>query len=168
RTMAIGYARLETIKRTADWGALCKLGYITRRGKFAGRGDLIAGPITVLPPNAPARFKKGEVLWLEADQSERMGQVAAIEIVIALPADLTRDDLIEIARSFAKLIMQQFGVAITFAIHSANDDHKDPARRNPHAHLLVTSRAVTPKGLAPRRIASLLPTCTGRRTELGT
>ncbi len=168
--MPIGYARLETIKRTADWGALCKLGYIARRGKFAGRGDLIAGPITVLPPNAPARFKKGEVLWLEADQSERIGQLAAIEIVIALPddKDLTRDDLIAIARSFAMLIMQQFGVAITFAIHSANDDHEDPARRNPHAHLLVTSRAVTPKGLAPRRIASLLPTCTGRRTELGT
>jgi hypothetical protein len=157
------FARLETVKRSPTWGAVAKLGYLCRRGRFAAREDLVAGPRQVLPPSAPRRFRREVVLWSEADAAERPGNVAAVEIVLALPLDgCSRHDWIEIALIFAQIIAYHYGVAITVVVH-AGTNAGDGADANPHAHLLITSRAVTPQGLAPRRIDALLPTMTGWR-----
>lgn len=70
----------------------------------------------------------------------------AREYLVALPAELSAEQRLTLARTFSREIADRYDVAVDLAIHAPRPEG-DP--RNFHAHLLATTREVTPEGLGP-------------------
>jgi MobA/MobL family len=64
-----------------------------------------------------------------------------------LPPELDPQQRIALARSFSREIADRYGVAVDLAVHEPRPDG-DP--RNFHAHILTTTRAMTPTGLGAK------------------
>ena len=80
-------------------------------------------------------------LWNAAEAAERRKDArTAREWVVALPAELSPSERIELARDFARHLVKTYGVAADIAVHRP---HRDGDDRNHHAHILTTTRAVT-------------------------
>ena len=87
-------------------------------------------------------------LWNAAEAAEaRKDARTATEIVVALPHELSDAEQLELTRTFAAHLADRYGAGVDFAIHRPDDD-KDV--RNIHAHLLMTTRQVTPEGLGEK------------------
>ncbi|HEV2702718.1 MAG TPA: MobA/MobL family protein [Steroidobacteraceae bacterium] len=90
-------------------------------------------------------------LWNVVERSEpRANARVAREYVVALPHELNGAQRTLLARSFAQEISDRYGNAVDLALHQPRSDP-----RNFHAHLLSTTREVTPHGLGPKTIAEL-------------
>lgn len=101
-------------------------------------------------------------LWNTAEKAERRSNSrVAREYQVALPAELSSEQRTALARAFSREIADRYNVAVDLAIHAPRPDG-DP--RNFHAHLLATTREVTPEGMGPHTGVDM----TGEaRTELG-
>jgi ATP-dependent exoDNAse (exonuclease V) alpha subunit len=104
----------------------------------------------------PSDIQKGEAewardrsqLWNAAEVAEgRRNSVVAQEYQISLPHELTASQRLDLARKFSRDLADRHGAAIDLAIHNPRPD-SDP--RNFHAHLLATTREVTPAGLGAK------------------
>lgn len=85
-------------------------------------------------------------LWNAAEHAEsRRNARVAREFVVALPHELTHERRLLLTRQFAQELADRYGNAIDFAIHAPRGDP-----RNFHAHLLATTREITPDGLGPK------------------
>jgi ATP-dependent exoDNAse (exonuclease V) alpha subunit len=103
-------------------------------GQFAGQ------------PLAWARNR--EQLWNAADHAEkRYNARVAREYQVTLPSELNAEQRLSLARAFSREIAERYGVAVDLAVHEPRPGG-DP--RNFHAHLLSTTRAVTPAGLGAK------------------
>jgi hypothetical protein len=99
-------------------------------------------------------------LWNAVERSEpRPNARVAREYVLALPHELNAAQRTILARSFAQEISDRYRNAVDLAVHQPRTDP-----RNFHAHLLATTREVTPQGLGPKTIAELNGS---QRFELG-
>jgi hypothetical protein len=99
-------------------------------------------------------------LWNAVERSEpRANARVAREYVLALPHELNANQRIALARGFAQEISDRYRNAVDLALHQPRSDP-----RNFHAHLLSTTREVTPQGLGPKTIAELNGS---QRFELG-
>jgi hypothetical protein len=99
-------------------------------------------------------------LWNLVERSEpRANARVAREYVLALPHELNAAQRTILARSFAQEISDRYRNAVDLAVHQPRTDP-----RNFHAHLLATTREVTPQGLGPKTIAELNGS---QRFELG-
>lgn len=99
-------------------------------------------------------------LWNAVEHSEpRANARVAREYVLALPHELNVEQRTVLARSFAQEISDRYRNAVDLALHQPRSDP-----RNFHAHLLSTTREVTPQGLGPKTIAELNGS---QRFELG-
>lgn len=89
-----------------------------------------------------------ERLWNAAESAEKRKDArVAREFELALPSELTADQRRELAIDYAKSIVEQYGVAADVAIHEPN---RRGDQRNHHAHILITTRAITPDGLGAK------------------
>ncbi len=104
----------------------------------------------------PSDIKEGEAewardrsqLWNAAEVAEgRRNSIVAQEYQISLPHELTVPQRLELARKFSRDLADRHGAAIDLAIHNPRPDND---RRNFHAHLLATTREVTPAGLGAK------------------
>lgn len=87
-------------------------------------------------------------LWNTAEKTERQSNSrVAREYMVALPPELSAEQRTALARTFSKEIADRYNVAVDLAIHAPRPEG-DP--RNFHAHLLATTREVTPEGLGPK------------------
>ena len=87
-------------------------------------------------------------LWNAAELAEkRSNSRVAREFQVALPSELPPGRRLELARGFAKEISDRYGVAVDLAVHDPKEGG-DP--RHFHAHLLATTREVTPTGLGAK------------------
>lgn len=87
-------------------------------------------------------------LWNSAESAEKRKDARiAREFELALPSELTADQRRELAIDYAKSIVEQYGVAADVAIHEPN---RRGDQRNHHAHILITTRAITPEGLGAK------------------
>jgi hypothetical protein len=99
-------------------------------------------------------------LWNAVERSEpRANARVAREYVLALPHELNVEQRTHLARSFAQEISDRYRNAVDLALHQPRSDP-----RNFHAHLLSTTRELTPQGLGPKTIAELSGS---QRFELG-
>ncbi len=99
-------------------------------------------------------------LWNAAEHAEpRRNARVAREFILALPHELSPPARTQLARRFAQDIADRYGSAVDLAIHAPRGD-----ARNFHAHLLSTTREITPDGLGPKTTLELNGT---RRHELG-
>jgi len=91
-----------------------------------------------------------QALWDRADAAERrQDSRTAREYEIALPAELPWSERQRLAEAFAQHLVARFGVAVDLAIHepAADGEHDE---RNHHAHLMTTTRSVTPDGMGKK------------------
>src|SRR3546814_18584949 len=88
------------------------------------------------------RGESGAVNWNAAEQAERRKNwTVAREYEIALPAELSAGARRELALGLAREISERHGVAVDVALHAPG---REGDHRNPHAHLLSTTRPTGP------------------------
>src|SRR5258708_37029661 len=84
-------------------------------------------------------------LWNTAEHAEKRHNArVAREYQVSLPAELNAGQRIALARAFSRHLAERYRVAVDLAVHEPRPGG-DP--RNFHAHLLTTTREVTPAGL---------------------
>lgn len=89
-----------------------------------------------------------ESLWNQAEAAEkRKDAKVAREWELALPHELDRKEQIALAKEFAGKLVERYGVAVDVCIH---EPHREGDQRNTHAHLLTTTRQITPEGLTAK------------------
>jgi len=167
--MAIAFARARYISRSTGGSAARSAAYNAR----AEIGDERTGEVfyfkhrdapehheVLLPENADAKFSDASALWNAAEAAERRkdSQVAR-EIVMALPAnaEVSNEDRIELARSFAKEHFVAKGLAVQLDIHAPHGGDLESERANWHAHLLITTRRIDGDHLSATKARDLAP-----------
>lgn len=114
--------------------------YTRRRG--------VEATFTVAPVDAPAWAHQPEALWNAAERAEtRKNSTLAREVELALPSFLDPEDRQHIAEQFAAELVERYKVAVSVAIHEPSRHGDD---RNYHAHILFTTRDMTPDGLGKK------------------
>jgi hypothetical protein len=89
-----------------------------------------------------------ERLWNTAEHAEKRHNArVAREYQVTLPAELDPVRRVALARTLAQEIAERYKVAVDLSVHEPRPDG-DP--RNFHAHLLTTTREVTPAGLGAK------------------
>jgi MobA/MobL family len=84
-------------------------------------------------------------LWNAAEAAEKRKDArVAREYELALPHEVTKQQRAELTRAYALEIANRYNVAVDFAIHKP---HREGDTRNYHAHVISTTREVTPTGL---------------------
>ena len=93
-----------------------------------------------LPEYAPQEWKDREQLWNAVEEVETAKDSRlAREFVVALPIELSREQLIELLQDFIREQFVADGMCADAAIHDT-DGH------NPHAHILLTVRPLDEQG----------------------
>jgi hypothetical protein len=101
-------------------------------------------------------------LWNSVENAEtRKNARVATEIQVTLPFELPSARRLEMARTFSQEIANHYRVAVDLAVHDPRPSG-DP--RNFHAHLLLTTREVSPAGLGAK---AGLDMQTSERVRLG-
>jgi len=167
--VAIQFARARYISRSTGGSAVRSAAYNGRAAITAERTgevfhfrhrDAPAHHAVLLPEGAAERFADSGVLWNAAEAAERRrdAQVAR-EIVLALPADaeVTTEDRIALARSFAARHFVSQGLAVQLDIHAPHEAEAESERANWHAHLLITTRRLEGERFAPKKARDLEP-----------
>ncbi|MFN3828402.1 MAG: MobQ family relaxase [Micavibrio sp.] len=157
--MAIYHCSLRVFTRSQGHSAVAAAAYragVTLTDERAGRVHRyearhgVIDTFLLLPAGAPASFTSREVLWNAAEAAEnRKNSCVAREVILALPHELSDDGRASLARDMALWLVERYRVAVDVAIHApvAKDGHD---HRNHHAHLLFTTRALTPDGFAAK------------------
>jgi MobA/MobL family len=89
-----------------------------------------------------------ERLWNTAEHAEkRHNAKTAREYQVSLPVELPAERRIALARAFSQEIAERYKVAVDLSVHAPRTGSD---ARNFHAHLLTTTREVTPAGLGAK------------------
>ena len=118
--------------------------------KLHGVGDKIIHDYTrkkgvvhkeiILPKDAPPEFKDRETLWNAVEKRERRDDSRLLrEIDAALQTEFTLQENIALLREFVRENFVDKGMIADLAIHDKGDG-------NPHVHIKLTLRDVTPEG----------------------
>ena len=87
-------------------------------------------------------------LWNAAEAAEkRKNSCLGREIVLALPSELNREERRNLAVAMASHLAERYAVAVDVAIHQPSRHGDD---RNHHAHILMSSRRITPEGFGEK------------------
>ena len=155
--MAIFHLQVNTVSRSAGRSATAAAAYRAgekivdeRTGEihdYTRKGGVEASALFA-PAGAPEWAADRAQLWNAAEGAEkRKNSTVAREFVIALPAELSADERQALAYDFARALVERHGVAVDACIHAPG---KDGDERNHHAHILMTTRRMTPEGLAEK------------------
>lgn len=94
----------------------------------------------LLPPNAPEEYADRQTLWNAVDAAEKQANAqTARSVIVALPQELTREQNLDLIREYCQRQFVDKGMICDLCIHDAGDG-------NPHAHLLLTMRAMDEDG----------------------
>jgi hypothetical protein len=105
---------------------------------YSKKGGVVYKEI-ILPENAPPEYQDRETLWNAVEHREkRCDARLAREIEVALQTEFDLRENIELLREYAKENFVDKGMIVDFAIHNNEG--------NPHTHMMLTTRHVTPEG----------------------
>jgi Ti-type conjugative transfer relaxase TraA len=167
--VAIQFARARYISRSTGGSAVRSAAYNAREAITADRTgalyyfkhrDAPEHHEVLLPDGADPRFADSAFLWNAAEAAEkRKDAQVAREIVLALPAnaELTVEDRIELARSFAEQHFVSKGLAVQLDVHAPHEGDSESERANWHAHLLITTRRIEGAVFAAKKARDLDP-----------
>lgn len=113
----------------------------------------IVSTFIVAPPDAPAWVFDRAALWTAAEKAERHPRACvAREVVFTIPREIAPADRESFVRHMLRPYVRR-GAVCDVAIHapSAADGGEQP-----HAHILITERALTPTGFAKNKNDALL------------
>lgn len=166
--MAIFFMQISSVTRSSGRRATAAAAYRAgervrdeRSGElinFGRRRDVLHTEI-FLPRQfdalAIAWARDRERLWNTAEHAEKRHNArVAREYQLNLPSELDAGRRIELARNFSREIAERYKVAVDLAVHEPRAGG-DP--RNFHAHLLTTTREVTPAGLGAKAGLDVTP-----------
>jgi len=104
----------------------------------------------------PRQFDASEVAWARNRErlwnavehvEKRHNAKVAREYQVTLPSELSAAQRVALARAFSREIAERYKVAVDLAVH---EPRPEGDARNFHAHLLTTTREVTPAGLGAK------------------
>jgi len=111
---------------------------------YAARSQSVDHTEIISPIDAPDFCKGRTQLWNTVELSEkRKDAQVAREVEIALPRELSLEQNVELAREFVKSSFVDAGMVADLCIHDAKGD-------NPHAHIMLTTRHLTPEGFGKK------------------
>ncbi len=159
--MASFYLQISSVARAAGRRATAAAAY--RAGErirdertaevinFSRRRDVLHAEIFLPSQFGPAEAawaRDRERLWNTAEHAEKRHNArVAREYQVTLPVELDSARRVALARAFAQEIAERYKVAVDLAVH---EPRTDGDARNFHAHLLTTTREVTPTGLGAK------------------
>ncbi len=105
----------------------------------------IAHTEILLPDGAPSALNDRETLWntIEGCEKRKDAQLAR-EFTLALPRELALEDNITLTREFVQKEWVDKGMIADVCLHN------DTGEQQPHAHVMLTLREVTPAGLGQK------------------
>ena len=108
------------------------------------RRDDLDGAEILAPREAPAWAQDRAQLWnaVEAAERRKDAQVAR-EVRVAIPRELRPDDGRALVRDYAQRAFVDRGMVADLAYHGGQGE-------NPHAHIMLTTRPLTPEGFGPK------------------
>ena len=151
--MAIYHFSVGTISRGAGQSAVSAAAYRScseltseadgRTVDYTHKGGLVYSEI-MTPDNAPDWMKDRAKLWngVEARENRKDARTART-VDLSLPAELSKDEQIELAREFVKHEFVSRGMVADLNIHDKGDG-------NPHVHVMLTTREIEGEGLGKK------------------
>jgi Ti-type conjugative transfer relaxase TraA len=109
---------------------------------YLGKGGTVHAEI-MAPAGSPAWVHDRDVLWNRVEESEfRKDSQLARVIEVGLPIELSADERVALVRDYVAKEFVSKGMIADFCIRGDTN--------NPHAHILLTLRGVTPAGFGPK------------------
>lgn len=150
--MAIFHLSMKVISRANGQNAVASAAYRsgellvdekTGEEKFYSR--TFAPETHILAPNhSPEWVFNRQKLWNEVENAElRINSQVAREVQIALPLELSNEQQTELTKNFIQDVFVSRGMVADIGIHR---DHAE----NPHAHVMLTTREITPDGFTTK------------------
>ncbi|WP_162141962.1 Ti-type conjugative transfer relaxase TraA [Aureimonas ureilytica] len=88
-------------------------------------------------------------LWNTVETSEKRSDAKyAIDLIVALPRELTEAQNIDLVREFVRVNYTEHGRVVDWAYHAPEDK-----QHNPHAHIMSTVRPLTDTGFGSKTVA---------------
>lgn len=159
--MALYHFHISSVGRSAGRRATAAAAYRAgerlrdersgRQYNYSRRKDVVHTEIFLpahLAGAADAWAASRERLWNTAERAEKKSNSrVAREYQVTLPHELSSAQRLALARALSRELTERYKVAVDLAVHLPRADG-DP--RNFHAHLLTTTREVTPQGLGAK------------------
>jgi Ti-type conjugative transfer relaxase TraA len=155
--MAIYHLHVKVIGRKAGSSAVASAAYrsgsplrderLERSHDFSGKRGVVHS-VVMLPDTAPKAWSDGERLWNDVEAFEvRKDAQLAREVEFAIPREMNERQGIELARDFARSEFVGLGMIADLNVHW---DIGEDGLAKPHAHVMLTMRAVDEDGFGPK------------------
>lgn len=149
--MAIYHLSMKIISRNSGYSAVASAAYRSGSLMLDERTGLthdytrksgVAEAVILTPATAPAWCTNRAELWNAVEKAERRkNSQLAREIELAIPRELPQDAARETVLAFVRENFVSQGMIADVAFH-----HMD--KTNPHAHIMLTTRAIGPAGFS--------------------
>jgi Ti-type conjugative transfer relaxase TraA len=155
--MAIYHLHVKVIGRKSGSSAVASAAYrsgsrlrderLDRSHDFSGKRGVVHSEV-MLPENAPEAWGDRERLWNDVEAFEiRKDAQLAREVEFAIPREMSEAQGIELARDFARGEFVDRGMIADLNVHW---DMAEDGSPKPHAHVMLTMRAVDETGFGPK------------------
>src|SRR5690349_15080006 len=155
--MAIYHLHVKVIGRKSGASAVASAAYrsgsrlrderLDRSHDFSAKRDVVHSEV-MLPEKAPEAWSGRERLWNDVESSEvRKDAQLAREVEFAIPREMTQAQGIELARDFVQSEFVGRGMIADLNVHW---DMAEDGMPKPHAHVMLTMRAVDENGFGPK------------------
>lgn len=155
--MAIYHFSVKVISRASGRSAVAAAAYrsadrlhderLDRDHDFTSKSGIVHSEV-LLPENAPDEWRDRERLWndVEAFEKRKDAQLSR-EVEFAIPREMTQAQGIELARDFAQAEFVDRGMIADLNVHW---DIGADGLAKPHAHVMLTMRAVGEDGFGAK------------------
>lgn len=155
--MALYRLEMQNVSRSAGVSSVAKAAYRHRcemtdertgeihGKKSANRDDLVYAEI--LAPEGTPEFltRSSNDLWNFVEKTEKRKDArTAKEFKITLPCELTNEQNTKLLKEYLIKNFVDKGIICDFVIHNDKDN------KNPHAHVMITTREITPNGFGKK------------------
>ena len=155
--MAIYHLHVKVIGRKSGASAVASAAYrsglrlrderLDRAQDFSAKRGVVHSEV-MLPENAPEALRDRERLWNDVEAFEiRKDAQLAREVEFALPREMTQAQGIELARDFVQAEFVDRGMIADLNVHW---DMAEDGMPKPHAHVMLTMRAVDENGFGQK------------------
>jgi Ti-type conjugative transfer relaxase TraA len=155
--MAIYHLHVKVIGRKSGSSAVASAAYrsasrlhderLDRSHDFSAKRGVVHSEV-MLPENAPQAWSDRERLWNDVEAFEiRKDAQLAREVEFAIPREMSESDGIELARDFVRGEFVDRGMIADLNVHW---DMAEDGMPKPHAHVMLTMRAVDENGFGPK------------------
>lgn len=155
--MAIYHLHVKVIGRKSGSSAVASAAYrsasrlrddrLERSHDFSNKRGVVHSEV-MLPENAPETWSDRERLWNDVETFEnRKDAQLAREIEFAIPREMTQAQGIELARNFVQAEFVDQGMIADVNVHW---DRGEDGMPKPHAHIMLTMRAMDENGFGQK------------------